>query len=57
MLESFVHSGYLRLLDEPSDVDESDLRTRMARLAATEHDAAWLISSGADEFWWPRAES
>ena len=57
VLESFVHAGFLRLLDEPSDLDESDLHTRMARLAATDHDADWVISSGTDEFWWPRRES
>lgn len=57
VLESFAHAGFLRLLDEPSDLDESDLHTRMARLAATDHDADWVISSGTDEFWWPRAES
>jgi len=57
VLESFVRSGFLRLLDERSDLPESDLHTHMARLAATEHDADWLISSGTDEFWWPRAES
>lgn len=36
---------------------EGEWATRMAQLAASEFDADWVISSDADEFWWPRGES
>ena len=58
ILERYEHAGCLRLLrDEGSDMRQAEWVTRMARLAATEHAADWVINSDADEFWWPRGGS
>jgi Glycosyl transferase family 2 len=55
ILERYEREGLLHLIRE-QDVEyrEIDWRTRMARLAASELGADWVINSDADEFWWPR---
>jgi hypothetical protein len=58
VLEQYARSGHVRLIREPGeDLRQNEWVTRMARLAATEYGANWVINSDADEFWWPRGAS
>lgn len=55
ILEAYAREGVLELIREPGDdLREEEWRTRMSRLAATDHAADWVISADGDEFWWPR---
>ena len=60
ILESYAADGVLKLLRQP-EVDhyfaQGEWVTQMARLAATEFDADWIVHADADEFWWPRGGS
>jgi glycosyl transferase family 2 len=58
ILEGYAHDGHLHLIREQGEgMHEGDWATRMARVAASEFAADWVISSDADEFWWPRGGS
>jgi hypothetical protein len=58
VLEEYTRSGQVHLIREPGeDLRQNEWVTRMARLAATDYGADWVINSDADEFWWPRGAS
>jgi hypothetical protein len=58
ILESYARAGALRLIRESGEAfRQGEWVTSMARLAATEYGADWVINSDADEFWWPRGGS
>jgi hypothetical protein len=58
ILERYQRAGVLHLLHERGDdMRQDEWVTRMARLAATDFRADWVINSDADEFWWPRGGS
>jgi hypothetical protein len=58
ILARYERAGRLHLLREAGDdMQQARWVTRIARLAATEFGADWVINSDADEFWWPRGGS
>ena len=58
VLERYAREGHVHLIRERGDdLRQNEWVTRMARLAATDYEADWVINSDADEFWWPRGAS
>jgi hypothetical protein len=58
LLRSYERDGRIHLIHEAGeDLRQDEWVTRMARLAATDYGADWVINSDADEFWWPRGAS
>jgi hypothetical protein len=58
ILERYAREGHLHLICEPGDdLRQTEWVTRMARIAATQFGADWILNTDADEFWWPRGGS
>jgi Glycosyl transferase family 2 len=58
ILESYERDGVLQLVrEEGQELRTREWRTRMARSAAADHGADWVIGCDGDEFWWPRGGS
>lgn len=56
ILRQYEKMGLLRYIFEPADDYSQDIWvTRMARMAAEEYMADWVMHVDADEFWWPLA--
>jgi hypothetical protein len=56
ILSGFEDAGLADVVREPSeDFHELGQKwvTRMARAAASDHGADWVVHGDADEFWWP----
>ncbi len=54
ILQHYARQGVLHVLRESGgELRQSEWVTRMARMAAADFGADWVINSDADEFWWP----
>jgi hypothetical protein len=55
ILREYERAGAVHVIrEEREEYNQPLYVTRMARLAATDFGADWVINADADEFWWPR---
>lgn len=55
ILRAYEREGYLHFTSNPNrNFSQIEEVTAMARRAAIEFGADWVINADADEFWWPR---
>ena len=54
ILESYARDGRVDLTRDDGVLNQPEWVTRLARRAATDFGADWVINSDADEFYWPR---
>jgi hypothetical protein len=58
ILDGYARRGLVEVFREDGDaLLQGPWVTRMARRAASEHGADWVLNNDADEFWWPVAGS
>src|SRR5919201_1181075 len=57
ILDRYAQEGRLHCIDESPSYSQTEVVTRMARMAATDFGADWVVNNDADEFWWPRGGS
>ncbi len=54
ILASHARDGFVDVRRESGDLQQAEWVTKLARRAATEFGADWVINGDADEFYWPR---
>jgi hypothetical protein len=54
ILASHARDGFVDVRRDTGDLQQAEWVTKLARRAATEFGADWVINADADEFYWPR---
>ncbi|MBM2821991.1 MAG: hypothetical protein HW413_737 [Thermoleophilia bacterium] len=58
VLDAYSREGWLHLIRDPSgNIGRGESQTMLARLAAADFEADWVITADADQFYWPRGGS